>query len=187
MTTYKMSLIANFRDAEPITPRSFPLGFCLDAPWDEKNATYEVNANDDLTVTVYVLPPANGDGSDYAVRALNIVSWRAPRAVSTQVFNGMLRNNPDGPDETILAAGHAHFVQAFEATPPAGAQLEHPTCFIAEEPYVAFDMVMPTKLILERPGLFSFLVALTIASPDGLPVSFIIDPELDVGGTYPPD
>lgn len=187
MTSYTTSLIADFRNPQPITPRSFPLGFCLDAPWDDETGTYEVAAGDDLRVTVYIQLPENAtDGGDYAIRALNVVSWRGARAAD-QVFNTMLRNNPDGPDEMILTAGSAQFLLQVDPPPLVGAQMDHPACLVVEAPFVAYDMTMPTRLILERPGLFAFLVSLTIEDPNGALVNFIIDPELDVGGTYPPD
>jgi len=187
MTAHRMILTANLRDPSKITPRSHILNFCLDAEFDVQNQTYEVSTGDSFKVEVYVDLPTDADPEEYGVHMLNIVSWRGFRRPG-QVFGSMLRDNRDSPDRVILCDGTANFASLTEPPAPlSGSRTSNQLlCLMPASPFLGFEMVQPARLILDRPGLFAFLVSLTLDTPDGL-INLIIDPELDVGGTYPPD
>jgi hypothetical protein len=56
----------------------------------------------------------------------------------------------------------------------------------------SFEMVFPRRIALHKPGRFSTFLALTLrleAEAGAEPVlqTFVHDPEMDVGGSYPPD
>ncbi|HMB53733.1 MAG TPA: hypothetical protein VKU40_10470 [Thermoanaerobaculia bacterium] len=186
MTVYTMYLIADFSKPQPIPPTSQVLRFCFTAKKDPDDHTYEVLAGDEARVVVLVKPALNQPTDGYEILAFNLVSWRSHR-LPDQLFDGMLRDNQDNPDRKILSSCESRFEPlATELGIPEDATPYHGDCSI-DLPFASFEMNRPNRLVLDRPGLYGFLLSLTIRDPEGNSVHFIIDPELDVGGTYPPD
>jgi hypothetical protein len=98
----------------------------------------------------------------------------------------MFRDDSDTPDAQVMAMGDVQVEPAKDmelptrSTIPEG-ELDTRGCEIG-----LFRVVVPSRLVLNRPGLFGFLISLSVQVGDTVR-NFILDPEVDVGGTYPPD
>lgn len=190
-----MILIADLKNPEPITPRSNRLQLIFGAPFESRDMTFEMEPGDDFKVYVLLLPGL--DEAEPRVVGLNMVSWRSIRQVRSssrrgqsnrhqRIFGTMFRDDSDTPDAQVMAMGDVQVKPVKnvelpgETTIPAG-ELDLRGC---ESHF--FQVVVPSRLVLNRPGLFGFLISLSVQVGDSVR-NFILDPEVDVGGTYPPD
>jgi hypothetical protein len=99
----------------------------------------------------------------------------------------MFRDSADTPDRQIMAMGDARFGPLTDFALPTESTLPAAELRGDDPALSAFEMKVPSRLVLNRPGLFAFLISLSVQVGDGSVRNFIIDPEVDVGGTYPPD
>jgi hypothetical protein len=126
-----------------------------------------------------------------AIHRFNVVAWPAPDA-GCPVFLTGFRDDPDRPDATILAAGHARFEPAptFELPPLDGVYPRRADPFPLEGTTVTgFEMVFPSRIDLVKPGGYSIEISLTLRVGEGAEAvleTFRIDPEMNVQGSYPP-
>lgn len=202
---YTMKLMIDAATPPPVVGRSNELCMDFDATFHSTDQTYEANPGDSFSVEAYVyLPGTKGSEPlpELSVLGVNMVSWTSPRQTrisaltgetrsNPRIFDSMFRNDADRPDRHILARGWAVFAPDGELD---GARDDaHARCQLCGKEYggpavtvVRYRMTSPSRLFLDRQGLFGFLVSLNTES-DGQVVPWILDPELDVGGTYPPD
>lgn len=198
---YTMKLIIDAATPPPVSGRSNTLCMDLDAQFVASDGTYEANPGDSFKVEAhlcYPTEPGSEPSPELSILGLNLVSWTSPRQSrissltgverpNPRIFDGMLRTDADRPDRDILARGQAVFERAGEADVESHCQLCGKRHGGAGVRVVRYCMTSPSRLFLERQGLFGFLVSLNVVDAGGQVIPYILDPELDVGGTYPPD
>lgn len=169
-----------------VTPRSYPLGIHFDAPFDPDQQTYELEVGDCIRLRVQVFAPTEHELEGLSVARVNLVGWTAARAARDQIFGSCFRSGGDTPDEEILSRGIIQTLE-MEHPPPLGADTFYPTeaAELTSRPSIVFDVTVPNRLEMIKEGLFSFLASVTLNGPLGQ-TNYIIDPEMDVGGGYPP-
>lgn len=185
---YRLTLLADLDPpvTDKATPRSYRLAFYFDAPCDQEHDTYELEVGDCIRVFTRVCSTNRDRLAEVSIARLNIVAWTAARARPEQLFDTCFRNTGDSPDEQILTRGIVGDLLMTE--PPAlegGCFYPEGAAALAERPSITFETTVPNRLELIKRGLFAFLVSLTLDVSGDL-INYILDPEMDVGGDYPP-
>jgi len=196
---YLLVLLANVDEPvdEMVTTRSYRLSLWSDVPYDCKERTYELEVGDCVRLFVVLSADTPGGLDGVSIARLNLVAWTSARAQGVQIFGTCFRNTGDFPDEQIFSRGIVG-TQATDELPlldaERGAFYPEPddpdgsrrAKALAAGSARGWKVTVPSRVELVKIGLFEFLASLTV---DGTPqgrMNFIVDPEMDVGGGYPP-
>ena len=195
---YWLILLANVDEqaSDMVTARSYRLGLWTNVEYDPEQGTYELKVGDCVRLFVVVTADSPDGLEGVSIARLNLVAWTSARAQPRQVFGTCFRNTGDAPDEQILTRGMVDALAldgpvelkagAFYPEPGDDSAASRRAKTLADGSALAFEVTVPNRIELVKQGLFEFLASVTI---DGTPqgrMNFIVDPEMDVGGGYPP-
>ncbi len=163
--------------------------FLFGTDFDAATGQLPVQVGDELTIRVVAFE-VGAPRRAVAIHRLNVVAWPAP-ATDCPVFATCFQVDPDRPDATILAAGHARFAPAAWEPPPIDGVYPPAAGPFPPEggEQTAFLMVFPTRIGFTKPGRFSVAISLTLRLGEGAEAvlqTFRTDPEMNVEGSYPP-